>query len=100
MSRSPACCSDLSNSKSPEFHPRRETLAGPYPSTSCQCSLLGIPWAASQASHSSLPLGIGYLVSTTVKASPYHESLRETYSSVLRRAGILHTLAEDNELWV
>lgn len=54
-----------------------------------------IPWVASQAPHSSLPLGTGYLVSTTVKASPYHENLRETYSCVLRRAGILHTLAED-----
>lgn len=42
-----------------------------------------------------LILAFPWGLATTVKASPYHENLRETYSCVLRRAGILHTLAED-----
>lgn len=46
-----------------------------------------------QASHTSLPLGISYLMSTTSKLVN-HESLPETRSLVLITEGILHTLAD------
>lgn len=46
-----------------------------------------------QASHTSLPLGISYPVSTTSKLVN-HESLPETLSLVLIMEGILHTLAD------